>query len=364
MLFSKAIFLTLLLCQPQLGNIETIAGTGASKDGSGSGLASQVNVGSPFGVEIGPDGRLYITEVGNHRVRALDFETNRIETIAGCGVKGYSGDGGKATSAKLNEPYEVRFDAAGNMYFVEMQNHLIRKVDTKNKTISTIAGTGEPGFGGDGDKAILAKFKRPHSIALDSHGNIYVADIGNHRIRKIHQKTGRIETFAGNGETKLPVDGETVTGKAIVGPRALYIKDDLLWVALREGHSVWQIDLRTKKIKHIAGTGKKGYSGDDGPPKDATFNDPKGIAVNDKGQVFVVDTENQAIRMIDLSENKIITVAGSGPRKARYPKLTGDNGLATNANLFRPHGICVYSFGFIIGDTESHRVRKVALIRK
>ena len=166
------------------------------------GAALSINIGDPFGVEIGPDGALYITEVRNHRVWRLDLATSTLTTVAGCGRRGYSGDGGPAVDAELNEPYEVRFDPDGNMYFVEMQNHIIRRVDAKTKTITTIAGSGRRGFGGDGGPAIKCLLNQPHSIALDGRGAIYVADIGNHRIRRIDLETGTIESIAGSTEAQ------------------------------------------------------------------------------------------------------------------------------------------------------------------
>src|SRR5690349_16182895 len=179
--------------------IDTVAGTGQPSNNGDDGPALKTNVGEPFGVEVGPDGALYITEVSNHRVRRLDHKTGQLTTVAGNGQKGYSGDGGPATDASLNEPYEVRFDGQGNMYFVEMQNHLIRKVDAQGR-ISTVAGTGKPGYGGDGGSALAAQFRNPHSLALDGRGGLYVADIGNHRIRRIDLAKGTIESIAGNGE--------------------------------------------------------------------------------------------------------------------------------------------------------------------
>ncbi|MBL7037629.1 MAG: hypothetical protein ISR77_03315, partial [Pirellulaceae bacterium] len=164
------------------GTIDTVAGTGQPDNNGGAGVATQVNIGAPFGAEIGPDGALYVTEVGNHRVLRVDLTTGQLTAVAGCGRQGYSGDGGPAMKAELNEPYEVRFDKDGNMYFVEMRNHIIRKVDAKTRIISTIAGIGKPGYGGDGGPATKAMFKNPHSIALDGRGGLYVADIGNHRI--------------------------------------------------------------------------------------------------------------------------------------------------------------------------------------
>lgn len=338
--------------------ISTVAGTGKPENSGDQGVGTEVNVGDPFGVEVGPDGALYITEVRNHRVRRLDLKSHKITTVAGSGQKGYAGDGGLATAAKLNEPYEVRFDRAGNMLFVEMQNHLIRRVDAKTGAITTVAGTGKPGFSGDGGPATKAQFSIPHSIALDAADNIYVADIGNHRIRRIDAKTGMIETIAGNGEKKLPVDGQAAQGKPMLGPRALFIDRDTLWIALREGHSVWKMSLVEGKLQHVAGTGKRGYSGDGGPAKQAEFDGPKGIAVGKDGSVVIVDTENHAIRRIDPKSQTISTLAGKGPK---HKGGEGDGGPATEATLDRPHGICIGPDGAVyIGDTLNHRVRRVS----
>ena len=339
------------------GTIDTVAGTGQDSDNGVAGEAHKINVAQPFGVELGPDGALYVTEVGHHRVRRVDLATGRLTTVAGTGAKGYSGDGGSALAARLNEPYEVRFDAAGNMFFVEMQNHLVRKVAVGSGQITTVAGTGEKGFSGDGGPAVKATFNAPHSIALDGRGGLYIADIGNHRIRRVDLKTGLVDTVAGTGERVLPRDGQMARGKPLLGPRALFIQGNTLWIALREGHSIWQMELGRGVLRHVAGTGAKGYSGDGGVAKEATFNGPKGIAVGPQGKVYVVDTENQAIREINLRSGKIATVAGKGPQ---FRGGAGDGGSATAAELDRPHGICVSPKGVIfIGDTVNHRVRRV-----
>jgi len=359
-LFLPLLALTTLLIpsQPALaGDITTVAGTGQSDNNGDAGDASEINIGQPFGVEIGPDGALYITEVSNHRVWRLDRKTHKLRVVAGNGKKGYSGDGGPATKAALNEPYEVRFDADGNMFFVEMKNHLIRRVDAKTGVITTVAGTGEQGYGGDGGPATEAKFSMPHSIALDHNGGLYVADIGNHRIRRVDLETGIVDTIAGTGEKKLPQDNQPAINKPILGPRALTIVDNIMWIALREGNSVWKLDLSTGLITHIAGTGKKGFTGDGGPGLKATFNGPKGIAAGPGGNLFVVDTENDVIRRIDVKNGKVSTVAGAGPQARGYD---GDNKPALKAGMARPHGICVSARGEIyIGDTVNHRVRKV-----
>ena len=337
--------------------IETIAGTGRPENGGSAGAALKTNIGEPFGVEIGPGGGLYICEVRNHRVWRLDLKSGQLKVVAGNGKAGYAGDGGQATEALLNEPYEVRFDKAGNMLFVEMKNHLVRKVDAKTGVISTIAGTGKQGFGRDGGPAIRAQLSTPHSIALDAEDNLYIADIGNHRIRKVDAKTGVIESIAGNGEKLLPKDSQLAKDQPLLGPRALFIQGDDLWIALREGHSVWKMDLKGGALAHVTGSGKKGFTGDGGPAKTATYDGPKGIAIGPDGNVYVMDTENHAVRKIDLKSGLISTVAGSGPQGKG---VGGDGGPATKAQMDRPHGICVGPDGAIyIGDSNNHRVRRV-----
>jgi DNA-binding beta-propeller fold protein YncE len=326
----------------QKADFELVAGTGEPENNGDAGSALQINIGDPFGVEIGPDGALYVTEVRNHRIRRIDLERRRISTVAGNGNQGYSGDGGPAIQAELNEPYEVRFDRDGNMIFVEMKNHIIRRVDAKTKTISTIAGTGLRGFAGDGGPATKALLNQPHSIALDAGGAVLVADIGNHRVRRIDPRTGNIESIAGNSKRDKPIDGQQARGNAILGPRALVIERDTLWIALREGHSVWQMNLADGVLHHVAGSGEAGFRGDGGPAKQAEFNGPKGIAVTPGGHVYVADTENNVIRAIDSRTNSISTVKSH------------------DAKLNRPHGIGVAGDGTLyIGDTVNHRVWRV-----
>jgi sugar lactone lactonase YvrE len=256
----------------------------------------------------------------------------------------------------LNEPYEVRFDSRGNMFFVEMMNHVVRRVDATTGIITTIAGTGQPGYGGDGGPATQAQMSRPHSIALDGKGGLYIADIGNHRIRRVELATGMIDSIAGNGEKQLPKDGQVARDAPILGPRALLIRNSTLWIALREGHSIWTLDLATGTLQHIAGTGRQGYSGDGGAARGATFDGPKGIAVDAEGVIFIADTENQAIRRI-AKDGMIETIAGGGPEARGYG---GDGAQATAARLNRPHGICVDNQGVVyIGDTLNHRVRAI-----
>ena len=334
-------------------SIVTIAGTGAPGFSGDGGPATQAQIDNPYGLVIGPDGGLYFCEIGNHRVRRLDLKTHLISTVAGSGQKGYGGDGGTAMAAALNEPYEVRFDQAGNMFFAEMQNHVVRRVDAKTHLISTVAGTGVAGFGGDGGPAVKAQLRQPHSIAFDPQGRLLICDIGNLRIRRVDLSTGMIETWAGTGERKPTPDGAPISGTPLNGPRAITSDPDgNLYLVLREGNAVYRIDARTGRISHLAGTGETGYEGDGGPARMARLSGPKGIAWAPGGSLYLADTESHTIRRIDLKTGIIATVIGNGQRG------DGPDGDRRQCRLSRPHGIFVDRSGTVyVADSESHRIR-------
>ena len=351
------VFLTLLLVVPCAfaARTETLAGIGESGAAGDGGPAIEAQVGNPYGLTLGPDGALYVCEIDTERIRRIDMQHGSISTVAGTGEVGYSGDGGPAREARLNDPYEVRFDADGNMYFVEMLNAIVRRVDARTGTVSTVAGTGERGFFGDGGLAVEASFNRPHSIALDGKGSLYIADIGNHRIRRVELSTGIVSTFAGTGERAPTPDGAPVGGTPLNGPRALaFAPSGDMYVALREGNAVYRIDMKAMTLHHVGGTGEKGYTGDGGPASQATLAGPKGIEVGPDSAVYLADTENHAIRRIDLKTGLISTVAGDGSRH------DGPDGDPLKCGLDRPHGVYVDKAGNVfIGDSENHRVRVV-----
>jgi len=348
-------FLFLCLHGLKGAEISTVLGTGHAGFSGDGGPAIEAKMRGPFGVVRGPDGFLYVCDTYNHCIRKID-SMGIVTTVAGKGgEKGYAGDDGSATKALLNEPYEVRFDEAGDMYFVEMMNHLIRKVEIKTGQISTIAGTGDKGFSGDGGPAKKARFNRPHSIQFGPEGNLFVCDIGNHRIRKIDMKTGKIFTFSGTGKKEKTKDGGKISKVDLNGPRAIDVVGNTMWLALREGNAVYRLELDKGTIHHVAGTGKKGFTGNGGPAKKATLSGPKGIAVGPKGNIYLADTESHSVRMIDLKTEKMELVAGDGKKgdgpEGKDPK---------KCRMDRLHGVFVDEDGAIyIGDTNTHRIRVI-----
>jgi len=329
-------------------SVTTVLGTGVPG-------FSDAQVNNPYGLVIGPDRALYFCDLDNQRIRRFDPVTKRVSTIAGNGEKGYRGDGGPAVAASLNMPHEIQFDRAGNLYIAERDNHVIRKVDGKTGTISTVAGTGTAGFTGDGGPARAAQLRQPHSIVFDRDQTLLICDIGNQRIRRLHLDTGVIETYAGTGEAKPTPDGATVAGTPLNGPRTMALAPNGdLYLALREGNAIYRIDARRQTLHRVAGTGVQGYSGDGGPALDATLRGPKGLSLGSDDQLYVADTENHVIRRIDLKSGTIATVLGTGERG------DGPETDPRHCQLSRPHGVLVGGPGVLyVADSEAHRIRVV-----
>ncbi len=332
--------------------IETIAGTGKQGFSGDGGPALKADLDNPFGIVRGPDGAHYYCEYTGHRIRRIGSD-GTISTIAGTGVEGYTGDGGPALEATFNKPHELRFDGAGNLYIVDMVNHAVRRIEMKTGIITTLAGTGKAGYSGDGGPAKEAQFKQPHSIQFGAEGDLFVCDIGNHVIRRIDMKSGTISTFAGTGKPGDTPDGSPIEGTPLRGPRSLdFDKAGNLWLATREGNQVFKFDLKEGKIYHIAGTGKSGFTGHGGPAKEATLSGPKGITVDNAGNVWLADCESHSIRMIDARSGKIELIAGTGK------KGNGTSSDPLKCEMARPHGVYADADGGIyIGDSESHKIR-------
>jgi sugar lactone lactonase YvrE len=331
-----------------IATITTVIGTGV-------GGYSDAQVNNPYGLAIGPDGALYFCDVDSQRIRRLDLQTKAISTIVGDGQRGYAGDGGPALTAPLNMPHEICFDASGNLYIVERDSHAVRKVDAATGIIATVAGTGEPGFGGDGGPASRAQLRQPHSIAFDTHGDLLICDIGNHRIRRIESASGTISTYAGTGAPEPTPDGALLDGTPLNGPRTMVFgADGSMYLALREGNAIYRIDPASRRIELLAGTGEKGYTGDGGPAQAATLAGPKGLAYDTSGKLYVADTENHVIRVVDLASGIITTVLGTGERG------DGPEPDPLACKLARPHGLCAdQDGGLYVADSEAHRIRRL-----
>jgi DNA-binding beta-propeller fold protein YncE len=294
---------------------------------------------------------MYIADTFNHSIRRVDIG-GIITTVAGCGRKGYSGDGGKATEATMNEPYGVAVDRDGTLYIVDRLNAAIRRIDGKTGIITTLAGTGKPGYSGDGGPANKAQLREPNGLALDGKGGLLIADVADNRVRRVELSTGTIETICGTGRREFTGDEGIALGASINGARAVDVdRSGNIYICEREGNRIRLID-RAGFIHTIAGTGKAGYSGDGGPALQATFNGPKWIHAGPDNSVYVVDTENHCVRRIDPKTGVISTTAGSGK-----PGPAGDGGPAASAQLDRPHGCCVYQGKLYVADTENHRIR-------
>lgn len=335
-----------LRVRAQARAVSTLIGTGSPGHS-----AQQVN--NPYGLAIGPDGQLYFCDLDNQRIRRLDLGTRHTVTVAGNGQRGHSGDGGQAIDASLNMPHEVQVDAAGHLYIVERDNHAIRRVDATSGMISTLAGTGSPGMSGDDGPAALAMLRAPHSIALEPTGRfLLICDTGNHRVRRVDLASGRIDTVGGTGERLPTPDGAPLAGTPLNGPRAMaFDAAGNLYLALREGNAIYRVDRTASTLHHVAGTGEQGYSGDGGQARLARLAGPKGLAWS--GDVlYVADTENHVIRAITLTTGIIETVLGTGQRG------DGPEPDPRRCALARPHGVLVDVKGVLyVGDSEAHRIR-------
>jgi sugar lactone lactonase YvrE len=338
-------------------NIVTAVGTGQSGYSGNGGPASKARLNQPFDVALNAQGDLYVSDTFNHRIRMVDHTTGTISTIGGNGIKGFSGDGGPAVRAQLNEPYGLAIDPLGNLFVADRLNSRVRRIDAITGVITTVAGNGSKVYFGDGRPATTGGLIEPNGVALTPDGKIlFIADVAGHRIRRVDLGSRLMTTFAGTGRPHHDGDGGPAQQASIWGARAVDVgPDGLVYILEREGNRIRVVDPKTGIITTLAGTGTKGYTGDGGPALSATFNGPKELAVDSKGNIWIVDTENHVIRRIDAATRTIQTVAGNG-----HPGGDGDGGPATQARLDRPHGVAVGLDGSCwIGDTNNHRVRLV-----
>lgn len=324
--------------------------------------AGPAGLNNTFGVIVGLDGDIYFCDTGNHQVKKIGRRDRKVTVVAGTGVKGYSGDGGNPLQAELFEPYEVRFHAGGDLYWVEMKNNIVRKLDARTNTVSTVAGTGEAGFSGDGGPAVEAKLSQPHSIQFDHSGNLLlICDIKNHRIRSVDLAAGKIDTWCGSGEAKPTPEGAKAGPEVpLKGPRALDIDPaGNLWLALREGNALYRIDRDTLTLHRVAGSGKNGYHAEAVPALEANLSGPKGVAVSPDGKwIYLADTESHSVRVVDwsVSPPMLRPFAGDG-QKGDGP----GQGDPLKCRMARPHGVGTdpQTGDLYIGDSETNTIRKV-----
>ena len=387
--------------------ITTVAGTGSAGFNGDGGAATSAVLNLPIDVAVDGDGNVYIADLNNHRIRKVTVTTGRIDTIAGSGAYGsgqggYGGDNGPAMEARLNNPVGVAVDGDGNVYIGDWSNHRVRKVDVSMDppTIDTIAGNGTSGFSGDDGQATAAQLANPYGVAVADDGTVYIADSTNQRVRKV-ATDGVINTVAGGPSTSFNIyqDNIQATAARLVNPRDVALDSSGNFYIAMQGQNnqgaIRKVDT-AGVITTVAGGYTRGFSGDGGPAKAARLHGATGVAVDSSGNVYIADHENNRIRKVDTS-GTITTFAStgiSGPRGLAVdsndnvyvaqdhrilkidgstdpPTITtvagtgssgfsGDTGTATSAQLDEPFGVAVDSSGNIyIADSGNHRVRKV-----
>jgi hypothetical protein len=312
--------------------------------------ATSLALGRPHGVAYDTAGNIYIADTDENVIRKVNA-SGIITTVAGDGEQGYGGDGGLATAALLDSPAGVALDASGNLYIADTHNNVVREVVAASGNIATIAGTGAAGFSGDGAAATLATLNYPTAVAVDSLGNVYIADTNNHRIREITGTT--INTVAGDGEQFFSGDSGPATAAGLDSPNGVAVDAAFnLYIGDTHNQRVRMVTYATGNISTLAGTGEKGFSGDGYGPSEALAR-PRGVAVDSSGGVYLADSDNQRIRSI-IGGN-LTTIAGSGAEG-----FSGDGNLATSAWLDTPGAVAVSGAKVLFSDTENDRIRQLS----
>ena len=334
------------------GVVTTYAGTGVSTFCGEGQLATVACLSSPRGLAFSPAGDLYIADSLHNRIRVVNFATNIITTYAGTsGAGSFCGENVLATTACLNHPRGIKFDASGNLFIADENNNRIRRVDAATKFITTVAGNGTAGYSGDGAAATAAMLSHPRGVALDGAGNLIIADSDNDRVRKV--VAGTITTIAGNGVTSFCGDGGLATLACVNSPDDLaFDGSGNLYIAAALNHRIRVVNSITNNISTYAGS--LTFCGDGGPATAACLNNPQGVARKTAaGPLYIADTVNHRIRVVNGTT--ITTLAGTGT-----PGFFGDGGAAAAAQLFSPRGLAINAAGDLyIADTTNNRVRRI-----
>jgi sugar lactone lactonase YvrE len=311
--------------------------------------ATSVPLYQPSGLAFDTAGNLYIADTNENVIREVNL-VGVISTVAGTGEQGYGGDGGSATAALLDTPIGVAVDAAGNIYIGDSHNNRVREVVASSGYIVTLAGTGVAGFSGDGAAASLALLNLPTAVAVDSNGNVYMADTNNHRIREIVGTT--INTVAGNGEQTYSGDGGLATAASLDSPSGVAVDGSFnFYICDTDNQRLRMVTHSTGFISTIAGTGAKGFTAD-GAVSSAALARPVGIAVDASGTVYFADADNHRIRTV--AGGVVTTIAGTG-----LQGFGGDSGASTSASLDTPLAVAVYSGNVAFADSANNRVRLI-----
>jgi len=332
--------------------INTVAGSGVIGFTGDNAGATSAELNYPRRVAVDGAGNLYIADASNNRIRKVNT-SGIISTIAGNGAAGFAGDGTAATSAELNGPAGICVDASGNIYIADVSNNRIRKINTSG-VISTIAGTGTPGFSGDGATATAAELYSPEDVKVDAAGNVYIADVNNQRIRKINT-SGNISTIAGNGTAGFSGDGFAATAANLNTPEGVAVDTSgNIYIADYANNRVRMVN-KSGIISTIAGTGTSGYNGDGIAATSAQLGSIYSVSVDSAGNVFIPDESGARIRTINSTTGIISSIAGTG-----LNSFGGDGGPATSAYLDGPMGLAISSSGNIyIADYVNQRVREL-----
>lgn len=327
--------------------------------GGGTGTAdvpaTKAKLDGPFGVDFNAAGEAFLVEISGHHVFKIDAQ-GVLRHIGGTGAKGNSGDGGPAAQATFNAMHAVAVDAAGHILVADTLNNRVRKIDATTGIITAFAGTGAKGDKADGIPAVEAVVGAIYCIAFNpDKTKLLLTDLDDRKIRAVDLKTGLISTVAGNGQKGIPVDGAVATEAPLVDPRAACADAaGNIYILERGGHALRVVN-PAGKIRTLIGNGKAGSVGDGGEAKSAQLNGPKHLCLDREGGLLIADTENHVIRRYTPQDGKIERLAGTGKKGA-----TGVGGPPLQAELFQPHGVVVDAHGTLyISDSGNHRVLKI-----
>ena len=338
------------------GEISTVAGNGQWIFRGDGGLATQSPLFLPISGATDSAGNLYVADSNNQRIRFVNASTGIISTVAGDGTPGFGGDGGPATAALLNTPDDVKLDGAGNFYVVDSGNHVVRMVNAVTGTIWTVAGIGgKSGYSGDGGPATQAHLAYPSGIAFDGDHTLYISDTGNNAIRKVNLSTGIITTVAGTGTPGAGGDGGPATSGQLNLPWGITLGGDgSLYIADLSNNRIRQVN-PAGVISTVVGTGTRGYGGDGGPATQAQLNVPASVLLDVAGNIYVADSGNQLVRKVSAATGVIETIAGVLGGGAAQ-----DGVIANNSPLDGPYALFLDGPGNLyIADMFHQLIRMV-----